>query len=64
MDLALWALQHDLPAADLAHALDLTLHAAQAVYDDIRNKRRSTRYLHLPAILLADADPSAVDTVA
>ena len=67
MDLALWALRHDLPAADLAHALGLTLPAAQAVYDDIRNKRRSTRYLHLPAILLADADPTdpgAVDTLA
>jgi NAD+ synthase len=56
MDLALWALEHDVPAADLAQALDIDTAAAQVVYEDIRNKRRSTRYLHMTPVLLgADA---------
>jgi len=62
MDLALWALEHEVPAAELARALDIAPAAAHAVYEDIRNKRRSTRYLHLPPILLADTTP--VDTLA
>jgi NAD+ synthase len=52
MDLALWALEHGLPAAELAQALAISPAAAEAVYADIRNKRRSTRYLHQPPILL------------
>jgi NAD+ synthase len=52
MDLALWAVEHALPAMDLALALDITEAAAQAVYEDIGNKRRSTRYLHLAPILI------------
>jgi NAD+ synthase len=62
MDLALWALEHEVPAADLARALDLTVPAAQAAYEDICNKRRSTRYLHLAPLLLADTTPP--DTLA
>jgi NAD+ synthase len=54
MDLALWALEHDLPAAELARALDMAPKAAQAVYDDIANKRRGTRYLHMAPVLLTD----------
>ena len=52
MDLALWALEHDVPVAELAQALDIGLSAAEAVYADIRSKRRATRYLHQPPILL------------
>jgi NAD+ synthase len=52
MDLALWALNHDVPAARLAHELDITPEQAQAVYDDIANKRRTTRYLHASPILV------------
>ncbi|HEY8682565.1 MAG TPA: NAD(+) synthase [Rhodanobacter sp.] len=55
MDLALWALEHDRPATDLARALKMAPQAAQAVYDDIVNKRRSTKYLHMPAILMDSA---------
>jgi NAD+ synthase len=54
MDLALWSLEHDLPAADLARALGIAPKAAQAVYDDIANKRRSTRYLHMAPVLLTE----------
>lgn len=55
MDLALWALDHDIPAADLAQALDIPEERARHVYDDIRTKRRTTAYLHLRPILLGDA---------
>ena len=52
MDLALWALNHDVPAASLGAALGISVQQAQWVYDDIATKRRSTRYLHLPPQLL------------
>ena len=54
MDLALWALNHQIPAAELGAALSLDEARAQAVYDDIRNKRRTTRYLHRPPVLVED----------
>jgi NAD+ synthase len=46
MDLALWAINHDMPAEDLAAALDISIEQAQAIYNDITSKRRTTRYLH------------------
>jgi len=46
------ALNHDVPAAALATALGVDEARAQAIYDDIRNKRRTTRYLHLPPVLV------------
>ena len=56
MDLALWALDHDVPEAALAQALGRDAATAQAVYRDIRNKRRTTRYLHMaPQLLVEDA---------
>jgi NAD+ synthase len=54
MDLALWALNHDVPAAELARALGVTEKQAEWVYGDIRAKRRTTRYLHLAAQLVFD----------
>jgi NAD+ synthase len=44
MDLALWAYNHNVPAADLAGSLGLS--SAQHVYDDIAAKRSTTRYMH------------------
>ncbi len=55
MDLALWALNHDLPAQDLCAVLDLDLEQAEAVYKDIKGKRRTTRYLHLAPIVVTDS---------
>ncbi|TDK28674.1 NAD(+) synthase [Luteimonas aestuarii] len=51
MDLALWALEHAVPAAQLASALDITAAQAEAVYADILRKRQTTRPLHLRPIL-------------
>jgi len=54
MDLALWALNHDVPAAELAVVLGVDEERARHVYADIRNKRRATRYLHQPPLLAVD----------
>lgn len=52
MDLALWALNHGVSTASLASTLGVDEAVAKAVYDDIRNKRRTTRYLHLAPVLV------------
>ncbi|MBN8481494.1 MAG: NAD(+) synthase [Xanthomonadales bacterium] len=54
MDLALWALNHDVPAAQLARVLGIAPQQAEAVYEDIRTKRRTTRYLHARPVLVGD----------
>jgi len=54
MDLALWALNHDVPAAELGRVLEIDEARAQAVYDDIKTKRRTTEYLHRPPVLVAE----------
>ena len=46
MDLALWAFEHGVPAANLAPALGVDEPAAAAVYRDIVAKRRQAAYLH------------------
>jgi NAD+ synthase len=46
MDLALWAHEHQVPAADLAAALGITDDRARFIYTDIESKRRATAYLH------------------
>jgi NAD+ synthase len=60
MDLALWAFEHEMPAADLARVLDIAAPRAQAIYDDIVTKRRSTMYLHQTPILMAPVLEAAV----
>jgi NAD+ synthase len=52
MDLALWALEAGRPASELAAALGVSAQRAAAIYADIENKRRTTRYLHQPPVLL------------
>lgn len=54
MDLALWSLNHGEPASRLAEALGITPAQAQAIHDDIANKRRTTRYLHMPPVLAGE----------
>jgi NAD+ synthase len=54
MDLALWALNHDRPASELAAAIGVDEATAEAVYTDIRAKRRTTRYLHARPQLVSD----------
>jgi NAD+ synthase len=52
MDLALWAKNNGVSAADCGRVLDLSPEQVERVYRDIEQKRRSTRPLHLQALLL------------
>jgi len=54
MDLALWALNHAVPAAELAAVLKLTEQQANYIYEDIKTKRRTTRYLHHAPVLMSE----------
>ena len=56
MDLALWSLNHDVAAAELARVLEISEAQAEAVYEDIRTKRRTTRYLHRAPILVGEVN--------
>lgn len=56
MDLALWALNHEVAAAELGRTLALDVGHAQKVYDDIAAKRRTARYLHAAAETLEPMD--------
>ncbi len=51
MDLALWAYEQGLPAADLAARLGCAEQQAAWVYRDIEAKRKTTRYLSLPPLM-------------
>lgn len=52
MDLALWAHNHSIPAADLARVLNIDPTRAERVYADIENKRRMSKLLHQKAVLV------------
>ncbi len=52
MDLALWAHNHQRPAAELAQALQVTDAQAAHLYADIEAKRRATQYLHAKPALV------------
>jgi len=52
MDLALWAYNHQRGAAEAAAALGISAAQAEHIYRDIEAKRRTTRYMHLPPVLV------------
>jgi NAD+ synthase len=58
MDLALWAYNHGVPAAELAAALGCDEALAARVYHDIQAKRETTRPLHARPLLI-DPVPEA-----
>ncbi|ACV80760.1 NAD(+) synthase [Nakamurella multipartita] len=53
MDLVLYGKNNDVPVSDVAAAVGLTSEQVRRVYGDIDQKRRSTRYMHLPPELAA-----------
>ncbi len=53
MDVALWALNHGVPASELASHLKIPLAQAEFIYNDIAAKRHATRYLHAGPVLVA-----------
>jgi NAD+ synthase len=52
MDVALWAHNHQVPAAELASALKIDAEHAAFIYRDIEAKRRTTQYLHARPMLV------------
>ncbi len=52
MDLALWAVNHDLPAEALAAAIGVPVEQAKLVFHDIQSKRATTRALHSRPLLV------------
>lgn len=58
MDIALWALNHGVAAAELGAAIGCDAAKAERVYADIEAKRRAAAYLHAPAETLLE--PSAL----
>lgn len=56
MDLALWGLNHNAPASELAELLECSEAQAQFVYNDILSKRKTTSYQHARPILIEPVD--------
>jgi NAD+ synthase len=56
MDLALWSLNNGVSAAELAKHLAITEEQVGHIYDDIRNKRNTTKYLHSKAFLIEEVE--------
>ncbi|MEO6420197.1 MAG: NAD(+) synthase [Polyangiaceae bacterium] len=52
MDLCLHALNHRIPASELAARVGLSPQQVEHIYRDIEAKRRATRYLHAPPKLV------------
>jgi NAD+ synthase len=55
MDLCLYGLNHQVPPEQVAPAVGLTAAQVERVYQDIQVKRRTTRYLHEPPMLVTAA---------
>ena len=65
MDLCLYGLEHDIPAADVAPPPASLSSRSTSSGRDIEAKRRATRYLHEPPLLVTDeidevAEPGAL----
>jgi len=54
MDLCLYGKNSNIGVEEVASELNLTPEQIQRVYDDIETKRSTTRYLHMPALLIED----------
>jgi len=61
MDLALWALNHEVPAAELGRVLGISAERAQYIYNDIITKRRTTQYMHRPPVLMSEVSEVVLD---
>ena len=50
MDLLWYALENDVPVAEVAQEMDLTEEQVQRVFDDLSRKQRTTSYLRTPPL--------------
>lgn len=56
MDLCLWARNNDVPAEQVAEAVGLRAEQVERVFRDIDTKRSTTRYAHLPPLLVTEVE--------
>jgi NAD+ synthase len=56
MDIVLWGHNNQIPTADIAAALDLPQEKIEFAFKDLETKRKTTRYLHLPAQLISPVE--------
>jgi NAD+ synthase len=54
MDLLWYALEHDIPAAQVAEEMGLTEEQVQHVFSDLSSKQRATDYLRMPPLGIDD----------
>lgn len=54
MDLCLWGKNHSVPPAEVAPVVGLSTEQVEWVYTDIAKKRATTRYMHLPPLLVGE----------
>jgi NAD+ synthase len=59
MDLCLWAHNHGVTAAEVAPHVGLNADQVEWVFRDIERKRRTTRYLHTPPLLVDEVFAAA-----
>lgn len=52
LDMCLYAYNHNVPAKEVAPTIGLEAEQVERVYKDIESKRRATRYLHTPPLLV------------
>jgi len=56
MDLCLYGKNHDIPPADLAPAVGLRVEQVERVYRTIETRRKVTRHLHTPPLLVEGSE--------
>jgi NAD+ synthase len=56
LDMCLYGRNHDLPADEVARLLSLETEQVERIYKDIEAKRRTTRYQHMPPLLVEPID--------
>jgi NAD+ synthase len=61
MDLLWYAQEHQVPVAEVAHAMGLTQIQVQHAFDDFTRKRCTTEYLRVPPLRLSEIDEGRQD---
>jgi len=54
MDYCMYGLNHGIDPGQVGEQIELTAEQVQRVYNDIQNKRNTTKYLHMPPVLMDD----------
>jgi NAD+ synthase len=62
MDLCLYGRNHAVASETVGGVLGLTGEQVERIYRDIENKRNTTRFLHMPAVLIDKMDEVFCDS--